>query len=122
MEKMNNFCCVMTNKYLIIIGVALLVLSCGNGKGGKTNEPYDGGHGIGIDTATVHKIESYEDSVPAKEPVNESPKTVSSSSSSSRKTYRESDNMRGFDPASEDDMDDNGMSRYMEANDDEGWD
>ena len=27
------------------------------------------------------------------------------------------DNMRGFDPASEDDMDDNGMSRYMENND-----
>ena len=25
--------------------------------------------------------------------------------------------MRGFDPASEDDMDDNGMSRYMENND-----
>lgn len=44
------------------------------------------------------------------------------SSSSSRKTYREPDNMRGFDPASEDDMEDNGMSRYMEANDDEGWD
>lgn len=32
------------------------------------------------------------------------------------------DNIRGFDPASEDDMDDNGMSRYMENNDDEGWD
>ena len=32
------------------------------------------------------------------------------------------DNMRGFDPASEDDMDDNGMTRYMEVNDDEGWD
>lgn len=32
------------------------------------------------------------------------------------------DNMRGFDPASEDDMDDNGMSRYMDNNDDEGWD
>lgn len=31
------------------------------------------------------------------------------------------DNMRGFDPASEDDMNDNGMSRYMENNDDEGW-
>lgn len=44
------------------------------------------------------------------------------STSSPRKTYRESDNMRGFDPASEDDMDDNGMTRYMEANDDEGWD
>jgi hypothetical protein len=33
-----------------------------------------------------------------------------------------SDNMRGFDPVSEDDMDDNGMSRYMENNDEEGWD
>ena len=32
------------------------------------------------------------------------------------------DNMRGFDPASEDDIDDNGMSRYMENNDEEGWD
>ena len=30
--------------------------------------------------------------------------------------------MRGFDPASEDDMDDNGMSRYMENNDEEGLD
>jgi hypothetical protein len=35
---------------------------------------------------------------------------------------KEPDNMRGFDPASEDDMDDNGMSRYMENNDEEGWD
>ncbi len=32
------------------------------------------------------------------------------------------DNMRGFDPASEDDMHDNGMSRFMENNDEEGWD
>lgn len=32
------------------------------------------------------------------------------------------DNMRGFDPASEDDMEDNGMSRYMENDDEEGWD
>ena len=30
--------------------------------------------------------------------------------------------MRGFDPASEDDMDDNGMSRYVENTDDEGCD
>ena len=28
----------------------------------------------------------------------------------------------GLDSASEDDMDDNGMSRYMENNDEEGWD
>lgn len=30
-------------------------------------------------------------------------------------------NMRSFDPASENDMPDNGMSRYMENNDEEGW-
>ena len=46
---------------------------------------------------------------------------VPSSSSYSQKS-REQDNLRGFDPASEDDMDDNGMSRYMENNDEEGWD
>ena len=33
----------------------------------------------------------------------------------------DNDNMRGFDPASEDDSPDNGMSRYMENNDDGGW-
>ena len=49
-------------------------------------------------------------------------KSISHPSSSSR-SYESSDddNMRGFDPASEDDMDDNGMSRYMENNDEEGW-
>jgi len=30
-------------------------------------------------------------------------------------------NMRGFDPASEDDMEDNGMRRFMENNDEGGW-
>ena len=39
-----------------------------------------------------------------------------------RRPPHKPDNMRGFDPASEDDMDDNGMSRYMENNDEEGWD
>ncbi len=46
----------------------------------------------------------------------------STSTSTEKKTMTEPDNMRGFDPASEDDMDDNGMSRYMENNDEEGWD
>ena len=46
----------------------------------------------------------------------------STSTSTEKKTMKEPDNMRGFDPASEDDMDDNGMSRYMENNDEEGWD
>ena len=34
----------------------------------------------------------------------------------------ESDNLRGWDPASEDDMEDMGMTRYQENYDDEGWD
>ena len=51
------------------------------------------------------------------------PSSVCSSSSSSSRSHKHRyDNMRGFDPASEDDMEDNGMSRYMENNDEEGWD
>ncbi len=53
-----------------------------------------------------------------------STRSVSSSygsSSSYRHKEKKPDNMRGFDPASEDDMDDNGMSRYMENYDEEGW-
>ena len=45
-----------------------------------------------------------------------------SSSSGSSGVHSSSDSMRGFDPASEDDMEDNGMRRYMENNDEEGWD
>ena len=52
----------------------------------------------------------------------EKPVSVSLSSSSHSIESSNYDNMRGFDPASEDDMDDNGMSRYMENNDEEGWD
>ena len=50
------------------------------------------------------------------------PSTPTSSASSRSHESSNYDNMRGFDPASEDDMDDNGMSRYMENNDEEGWD
>jgi hypothetical protein len=31
------------------------------------------------------------------------------------------DDMRGWDPASEDDMPDNGIGRYFENNDKKGW-
>ena len=47
----------------IIIGIVFLVLSCSDGKGGKINQPYDGGHGIGIDTEAVKQIQQYEDSI-----------------------------------------------------------
>ncbi len=48
--------------------------------------------------------------------------STNSSYSSTEADTEEPDNMRGWDPASEDDMPDNGMSRYMENNDEEGWD
>ena len=73
------------------------------------------------------RVEEVDTVAQKEEPVEE--KSVKSSSTPSRSsTYSSSrrnndyDNMRGFDPASEDDMDDNGMSRYMENDDDEGWD
>ena len=51
----------------------------------------------------------------------DSPRRPAPSSSVRPQRRANDDNMRGFDPASEDDMDDNGMSRYMENNDEEGW-
>ena len=112
----------MRSKYYIIIGVTLLLLSCGNSNSGKNDVLIDGGHGIGIDTATVNEINQYVDSIRAIESSNESTTSFAPSASSSREEYHKPDNMRGFDPASEDDMDDNGMTRFMEVNDEEGWD
>lgn len=111
----------MIKKLSFYIVAILAIVAC-NGQGGKINKPYDGGHGIGIDTATIHQIEQFEDSLAKTNeeagPNMAAPKSVVPSPN----RYKKSDNMRGFDPASEDDMDDNGMSRYMENTDDEGWD
>jgi len=52
----------------------------------------------------------------------DSPRRSAPASSVRPRREENNDNMRGFDPASENDMDDNGMSRYMENNDEEGWD
>ena len=112
----------MRSKYYNIIGGTLLLLSCGNSNGGKNEVPIDGGYGIGVDTATVNEIKHNEGSIRTNESAKKSHTSIAPSSSSSRVEYHEPDNMRGFDPASEDDMDDNGMSRYMENNDEEGWD
>ncbi len=63
------------------------------------------------------------DSIIKEQEIMKKEQSSSYNSSSSRSSHKvKQDNMRGFDPASEDDMDDNGMSRYMENNDDEGWD
>lgn len=109
-------------KQLILVIVAMAMVAC-KGNNGKINEPYDGGHGIGIDTAAVNQISQVEDSVTV---TNEKAKTVMTApkndSSPSRYKSAKQDNMRGFDPASEDDMDNNGMDRYMDNYDEEGWD
>lgn len=55
-------------------------------------------------------------------PIDQKPVNTQSSNYSKDSREKEIDNMRGFDPASEDDMEDNGMSRYMDNNDEEGWD
>ena len=106
-------------KVIIILTTFLFFLSCGNKS--RQTEPI-----IYNDNPIVEQVEP--DTV-ATTFQNEAPKverepSVSGSSSSSSRSYKSSsyDNMRGFDPASEDDMDDNGMSRYMENNDEEGWD
>ena len=77
---------------------------------------------VNDDLPTVeHNVSDSTSSVQEEAPKTAAPVSSSSSSSHSQKSSSY-DNMRGFDPASEDDMDDNGMSRYMENDDEEGWD
>lgn len=47
---------------------------------------------------------------------------IASSDMADEQNRKSRADMRGFDPASEDDMDDNGVGRYTENTDDEGWD
>ena len=102
----------------IFIVVMLLVVSCTNKK--HPSEYYP---------KSVPSYESYteparQDSVKHETTDQQPSSSASSASSSGNSKYKdkELDNMRGFDPASENDMDDNGMQRYFDANDDEAWD
>ena len=105
---------------VVAISVCIVLLACGNKE--KQTEPMviDGlpiAEESQADTVAISvQIES------SKEEENPSTQVNSSSSSSNTSKSTKYDNMRGFDPASEDDMDDNGMCRYMENNDEEGWD
>ena len=115
-----------------IISVAFVILqsaflACCNGCNQSPAPPYDEGpvkeapKKLVVDTVNeIEQVNEEKKDLPVS-----STRSVSSSygsSSSYRHKEKKPDNMRGFDPASEDDMDDNGMSRYMENNDDEGWD
>ena len=109
-------------KNVVIMSVSVFfLLACANEKRPK---------GVGIDDAPVvrHPVS---DTVVAPSVKKDVPKKVDGRGKKESRSYGSTeehshnsssyDNMRGFDPASEDDMDDNGMSRFMENNDEEGW-
>ena len=129
-------------KYSAIILTAVLFLSCGNVNKREFPSP-DFEMEKGVERTETVADTAMSETTPEEVQVKEKPSVVapeskkagSFSSSAKSRSYpstkssrrssssmRHSDNMRGFDPASEDDMDNNGMSRYMENNDDEGWD
>ena len=104
-----------------------LMLSCGN----KNKDMNDSLDWECLDSINKAKEEAFEvkekaaiEMKSAKDPIKHSPVISSSSGryTSDDGNDEDYDNMRGLDPASEDDMEDNGMSRYMENNDEEGWD
>ena len=103
--------------------VAAVLLSC-NGRSHHSTSP-DETNFDAVVWPTDSSNDKPSDSTTTSEtrPVGTNNRTPATSASGSiQPAASETDNMRGFDPASEDDMDDNGMSRYMENNDDEGWD
>lgn len=104
---------------LCIATLSLFLLSCGNRNRQEctpsvTHEVLEEEKNQVVDS--VNMVEAYQKA----EKVKVSSTPASTISSHSHKTISH-DNMRGYDPASEDDMEDNGMSRYMENNDEEGW-
>ena len=109
-------------KIRLVSAVILMVtfISCGNKS--RQAEPiiYDEQPEVELsDPDTISS--SVQDEGNKVEEIPSSPVKSSSTASSHSHKSSEYDNMRGFDLASEDDMEDNGMSRYMENNDEEGW-
>ena len=106
-------------KTLGLFALSLLLLSCGN-KGQQQEKPSPNL------TEKVRRLNDsssdvvYEEAAVDQNKIEVVPRQPRESSTHS--SSHQTDNMRGFDPASEDDMDDNGMSRYMENDDEEGWD
>ena len=101
-----------------IISLTLLLFSCGN-KGRQESST------ILIDDRIEESFQqsdsTIEESMEMDEARGGAPVVLGAHSSYGAQDDNDYDNMRGFDPASEDDMDDNGMSRYMENDDEEGW-
>ena len=99
----------------LLVVMMLVFVSCSNRKHPSEFYPRSSSSYDSYTEPVKRDSVKYESTVPK-------PTESYSSSGRSRHEDKELDNMRGFDPASEDDMDDNGMQRYFDANDDEAWD
>jgi hypothetical protein len=107
--------------YFLLCFVWAFLLACGS----KSNPQAEVSYFEYLDSINHKKAKSYQLEQEHMDSAKNAESTTSVSGSSSYSlgsSKTKYDNMRGFDPASEDDMDDNGMSRYMENNDEEGWD
>ncbi len=101
-------------KKIFLLGIVLLLASCGNSQKTSSQADYEWDDSINV-SANDTLDETQEETLIEVPP----PPREYDAPPPDDEDY---DNMRGFDPASEDDMPDNGMSRYMENNDEEGWD
>ena len=113
-------------KYVIIIASALLLLSCNENRNRRVQqimrEAEERAEGKVSDDSSSERVatEVIHDTIIVGD-FPDSPRRPAPPSSVRPQRRANDDNMRGFDPASEDDLDDNGMRRYMENNDEEGW-
>ncbi len=103
-------------KILGILALSLLLLSCNNRKNANDTNPN------GIEDVVMDSMRPDSLHHPSPNEFTGGHMPPPPPPDGKRRPPHEPDNMRGFDPASEDDMEDNGMSRYMENNDEEGWD
>ena len=107
---------------LSCFSLTVTVLSSCNGKGGHSPMADEKEYPASLTQKDEGTADSSEVIKEVQSENNYSAPAASAPIRPEKMTTTEPDNMRGFDPASEDDMDDNGMSRYMENNDEEGWD
>lgn len=107
----------MKYKYLTIFVLTMILYACGN-KSQQNEAVFFDSQSV-IEQSAPNTSTS---SIQNEDTIVEEAKSMPASSLSKTQKSDNNDNMRGFDPASEDDMDDNGMRRYMENDDDEGWD
>ena len=109
-------------KMICCLGLGIAILTSCNGKGGHSPMADGKEYPVSLTQKDEGMADSSEVIKEIQSENNYSAPAAIAPNRSEKMTTTEPDNMRSFDPASEDDMDDNGLSRYMENNDEEGWD